>query len=104
LNGAVVQEMTYDDLIFGFPEMIAYISSFTELHPGDVIVTGTAAGVGGARKPPLWMVPGDVVEVEVAGLGTLSNQVIDAQGDDRGPVTCDDPVAALAAARALLKK
>jgi 2-keto-4-pentenoate hydratase/2-oxohepta-3-ene-1,7-dioic acid hydratase in catechol pathway len=104
LNGAVVQEMKYDDLIFGFPEMISYISSFTELHPGDVIVTGTAAGVGGMRKPPLWMVPGDNIEVEVTGLGVLRNKVVDAQGSDRGPITCDDPAAAVEAARALMKK
>jgi 2-keto-4-pentenoate hydratase/2-oxohepta-3-ene-1,7-dioic acid hydratase in catechol pathway len=57
------------------PEVVAYISTFTELRPGDVIVTGTPAGVGSSRDPKLWLQPGDTVEVEVAGVGTLVNPV-----------------------------
>lgn len=94
LNGEVVQEMRYDDLIFGFAESIAYISSFTELEPGDVIVSGTPAGVAIMREPQLWLKAGDMCEVEVSGIGTLRNIVADARGRDRGPVTRDDAAAA----------
>jgi 2-keto-4-pentenoate hydratase/2-oxohepta-3-ene-1,7-dioic acid hydratase in catechol pathway len=76
LNGAEVQHGTTDDLIFSVPWIIAYVSSFTQLVPGDVIATGTPHGVGFARKPPLWMKPGDVVEVEVSGVGVLRNNII----------------------------
>ncbi len=75
LNGSVVQSAGLDQLIFTLPELIAYCSTFTELRPGDVIVTGTPGGVGMARTPPLWMKPGDVVEVEVSGIGILVNTV-----------------------------
>jgi 2-keto-4-pentenoate hydratase/2-oxohepta-3-ene-1,7-dioic acid hydratase in catechol pathway len=76
LNGAEVQHGTTDDLIFSVPWIIAYVSSFTQLLPGDVIATGTPHGVGFARKPPLWMKPGDVVEVEVSGVGVLRNDIV----------------------------
>ncbi|MCX2888631.1 MULTISPECIES: fumarylacetoacetate hydrolase family protein [unclassified Pseudomonas] len=75
LNGEVVQREGLDDLLFKIPELIEYISTFTELLPGDVIATGTPGGVGAFRTPPLWMKPGDVVEVEVEGIGTLKNTV-----------------------------
>ena len=75
LNGAVVQREGLDDLLFKIPDLIEYISTFTELLPGDVIATGTPGGVGAFRTPPLWMKPGDVVEVEVEGIGTLKNTV-----------------------------
>jgi len=75
LNGAEVQRATVDDLVFDVPKLIAYCSTFTELAPGDVIITGTTGGVGAYREPPLWMKPGDVVEVEITGLGTLRNPV-----------------------------
>lgn len=104
VNGSVVQEMKYDDLIFDFADILTYISSFTELHPGDVVVTGTAAGVGAFRQPNLWLTPDDVCEVEVKGIGVLRNTVADAQGKDRGPITRDDPQAAAEEARAALKK
>ena len=104
LNGAVLQEMGYDDLIFGFADILCYVTSFTELHPGDVIVTGTAAGVGAFRQPNVWLTPGDICEVEVKGIGVLRNTVADAQGRDRGPVTRDDPEAAAAEARAALAR
>jgi 2-keto-4-pentenoate hydratase/2-oxohepta-3-ene-1,7-dioic acid hydratase in catechol pathway len=75
LNGTVVQEARTDDLIFPIPALIEYCSTFTELNPGDVIITGTTGGVGAFREPPLWMKPGDVVEVEISGLGKLVNPV-----------------------------
>lgn len=75
LNGEVVQQATTEQLIFPMPALMAYISSFTPLEPGDVIVTGTPGGVGFKRQPPLYLRPGDVVEVEVQDVGTLSNLV-----------------------------
>jgi 2-keto-4-pentenoate hydratase/2-oxohepta-3-ene-1,7-dioic acid hydratase in catechol pathway len=75
LNGAVVQSACTGELIFGIAELIEYISIWTELVPGDVIVTGTPGGVGAGRKPPLWMRSGDQIEVEISGLGCLSNPV-----------------------------
>ncbi|SIT48850.1 5-carboxymethyl-2-hydroxymuconate delta-isomerase [Paraburkholderia piptadeniae] len=77
LNGEVVQAATTDDLIFSVGDVIAYCSTFTELHAGDVIITGTTGGVGAFREPPLWMKPGDVVEVEISGIGTLRNSIKD---------------------------
>jgi 2-keto-4-pentenoate hydratase/2-oxohepta-3-ene-1,7-dioic acid hydratase in catechol pathway len=75
LNGEVMQQATLDDLVFGIPALIAYCSTFTVLEPGDVIITGTTGGVGAYRQPPVWMKPGDVVEVEITGVGTLRNPV-----------------------------
>jgi 5-carboxymethyl-2-hydroxymuconate isomerase len=77
VNGEVRQNDTTARLIFSFAALIAYISTWTELTPGDVIATGTPTGAGVRFKPPRFLVPGDVVEVEVAGVGTLSNPVID---------------------------
>jgi 2-keto-4-pentenoate hydratase/2-oxohepta-3-ene-1,7-dioic acid hydratase in catechol pathway len=77
LNGVEVQRSSTDLLIFSIPEMIAYLSTFTELEPGDVIATGTPGGVGGKRVPPLWMKHGDVLEVEVGGVGTLRHPIRD---------------------------
>jgi 2-keto-4-pentenoate hydratase/2-oxohepta-3-ene-1,7-dioic acid hydratase in catechol pathway len=75
LNGEVVQDATISQMIFGIPQQIEYCSSFTRLEPGDVIVTGTPGGVGSRRTPPLWMKPGDVVEVEIDRIGLLRNGV-----------------------------
>ncbi len=75
LNGQVVQQARIDDMVFPVAEIIAICSRFMTLRPGDVIVTGTPAGVGLARKPPLWMKHGDSCEVEISGLGRLSNPV-----------------------------
>ncbi|HEX3872012.1 MAG TPA: fumarylacetoacetate hydrolase family protein, partial [Pirellulales bacterium] len=71
----VVQDSGIDDLLFDVPSLIAYCSNFTTLLAGDVIVTGTPGGVGAARKPPLWMKPGDTIEVEISEIGTLRNPV-----------------------------
>lgn len=76
LNGETVQKATLADLIFPIPRLIAYCSSFTPLRPGDVIITGTPGGVGDRREPPLYMKAGDVVEVEIGGVGRLVNPVI----------------------------
>ncbi len=75
LNGDVVQKASLSDLIFTIPVVIEYLSRFTPLSPGDVIATGTPGGVGDKRTPPLYMKDGDVVEVEITGLGTLRNPV-----------------------------
>jgi 2-keto-4-pentenoate hydratase/2-oxohepta-3-ene-1,7-dioic acid hydratase in catechol pathway len=75
LNGEVVQREGIDDLLFNIPDLIEYISTFTELLPGDVIATGTPGGVGAFRTPPLWMQNGDVIEVEVEGIGILRNSI-----------------------------
>jgi 2-keto-4-pentenoate hydratase/2-oxohepta-3-ene-1,7-dioic acid hydratase in catechol pathway len=75
LNGAVVQDAVASDMIFSIPEIIAYLSTFTTLLPGDVIATGTPGGVGAKRTPPLWMKAGDTIEIEVAGVGVLTNPI-----------------------------
>ena len=75
LNSEVVQSEGVNDLIFNVPQLIHYISTMTELRPGDVIVTGTPSGVGLARNPQLWMKPGDTVEVEISKIGVLSNPI-----------------------------
>jgi 2-keto-4-pentenoate hydratase/2-oxohepta-3-ene-1,7-dioic acid hydratase in catechol pathway len=77
LNGEVVQEAHLGEMIFDIPTIINYCSSFTQLEPGDVILTGTPGGVGVKRTPQLWMKPGDVVEVEIERLGTLRNGIAD---------------------------
>jgi 2-keto-4-pentenoate hydratase/2-oxohepta-3-ene-1,7-dioic acid hydratase in catechol pathway len=76
LNGQMVQDALASDMIFSIPEIIVYLSTFTTLLPGDVIATGTPGGVGAKRTPPLWMKAGDVVEIEVAGVGILSNPIV----------------------------
>ncbi len=77
LNGQVMQDSRTDLLIFGVAELIELISVAMSLEPGDVIITGTPGGVGAARKPPVFMQPGDVFDVEIEGLGVLSNPVQD---------------------------
>ncbi len=77
VNGQVMQRARLADLVFDIPALIAYCSTFTRLEPGDVIATGTPGGVGAARRPPVWLQPGDVVEVDVPGVGCLRSQVLD---------------------------
>ncbi|WP_339348273.1 fumarylacetoacetate hydrolase family protein [uncultured Sphingomonas sp.] len=77
LNGEVVQQTGLDDLLFDVPALIAYVSQIWEVRPGDVIATGTTGGVGAVRQPPLWMKPGDHIEVAIDRLGTLSNTIIE---------------------------
>jgi acylpyruvate hydrolase len=77
LNGRVMQDARTDQLIFSVPALIAMISVAMSLERGDVIITGTPGGVGAARKPPVYMQAGDVFEVEIEGLGVLTNSVQD---------------------------
>jgi len=77
LNGQEMQRTTTDLMIHSIPRQIAYISSFIPLKPGDVIVTGTPGGVGNKRTPPVFMQPGDVVEIEVDAVGVLRNTIAD---------------------------
>ena len=75
LNGKTMQDSNTDQLIFGVPELIAFLSETITLEPGDVIATGTPPGVGFARKPPVFLKHGDQMEVEIEKIGTLSSQV-----------------------------
>ena len=75
VNGETRQDDTTANLIFGFDYLINYISTFTQLDPGDVISTGTPTGTGGSLKPPVWLKAGDMLEVEVQGVGVLRNPV-----------------------------
>ena len=77
LNAQIVQQATLGEMIFDIPTLIEYCSSFNPLGSGDVIVTGTPGGVGVKRTPPLWMKPGDSVEVEIDGIGILRNSIAD---------------------------
>lgn len=77
LNGELVQDQPISDMIWDIPFVIEYCSTFTPLEPGDVIITGTPGGVGDKRKPPLYMKAGDVCEISVGVIGTLTNPVID---------------------------
>lgn len=77
LNGDIVQNESTGELIFGIPELIEYLSIWTELLPGDVIATGTPGGVGAGRTPPLWMQPGDTVEVEISNIACLRNRIVE---------------------------
>jgi 2-keto-4-pentenoate hydratase/2-oxohepta-3-ene-1,7-dioic acid hydratase in catechol pathway len=77
LNGQEMQRSGTDMLIYSVARIISYVSAFTPLAPGDVIATGTPAGVGHRRNPPVWMKPGDVLEVEITGIGTLRSRIVD---------------------------
>ncbi|MGC8480155.1 MAG: fumarylacetoacetate hydrolase family protein [Acidimicrobiales bacterium] len=77
LNGKVMQSASTAEMIVDVPSAIEFFSGFTTLRPGDVIATGTPGGVGFARKPPVWMVPGDVIEVTIEGIGTIRNRVVE---------------------------
>jgi 2-keto-4-pentenoate hydratase/2-oxohepta-3-ene-1,7-dioic acid hydratase in catechol pathway len=77
VNGEVMQQGRIADLVFDIPYLVEYCSTFTRLEPGDVIATGTPGGVGAARTPPVWLRDGDVVEVEIPGVGLLRNPVRD---------------------------
>jgi 2-keto-4-pentenoate hydratase/2-oxohepta-3-ene-1,7-dioic acid hydratase in catechol pathway len=76
LNGEVMQHESIGELCFDVPQLIEYCSIWTQLEPGDVIATGTPGGVGAGRKPPVWMKPGDTIEIEITRIGTLRNPVI----------------------------
>jgi 2-keto-4-pentenoate hydratase/2-oxohepta-3-ene-1,7-dioic acid hydratase in catechol pathway len=76
LNGEVLQDGNTSDLIFDVPFLVSFVSNAFTLEPGDLILTGTPPGVGYARDPKVSLKPGDVVEVEVEGIGTLTNPVV----------------------------
>ena len=84
LNGQVMQSARTSQLIFDIPATIEYLSSFTTLKPGDVIATGTPGGVGFARQPPVWLQPGDLLEIEIEGLGRIANRVVAEQTSVHG--------------------
>lgn len=77
LNGQVMQRATLDHMLFPIPVIIAYVSAFTPLSPGDVIATGTPGGVGSKRNPPVWLKPGDAVEVRISRIGSLHSAIVD---------------------------
>lgn len=77
LNGKVMQSANTADLVFPVAEIIADLSTAMTLEPGDLVVTGTPAGVGHARKPPVWMRAGDVCEIDIEGIGVLRNSIVD---------------------------
>src|SRR4029077_12147611 len=73
LNGTVMQDSNTSNMIFGVAEIIAFVSEAITLEPGDLIITGTPAGVGAFRKPPVWMKAGDEITIEIDGLGSITN-------------------------------
>jgi 5-carboxymethyl-2-hydroxymuconate isomerase len=75
LNGETMQESSTSNMVFGVADLIAYITQTITLEPGDLIATGTPAGVGAFRKPPVFMQPGDEITIEIEGLGGLTNPV-----------------------------
>jgi acylpyruvate hydrolase len=81
LDGEVMQESNTSDLIFSAAELVAYISQFTTLVPGDLIATGTPSGVGGARKPPVYLEPGQTLVSEADGIGTLTTPILGGTDD-----------------------
>ena len=82
VNGTVVQDGSTAEFIFSLQKVVEYVSAFTELLPGDLIALGTPSGVGMGKTPPLWLRPGDLLEVEVPGVGTLCNHVVSDPGTD----------------------
>jgi len=84
LNGQVMQSARTSQMIIDVPSAIEFFSSFTRLRPGDVIATGTPGGVGFARKPPVWLQPGDEIEVTVEDVGTIRNRVVAEDADVAG--------------------
>jgi 2-keto-4-pentenoate hydratase/2-oxohepta-3-ene-1,7-dioic acid hydratase in catechol pathway len=76
LNGAVMQDSNTANMIFGVAEIVAFVSQAITLEPGDLIITGTPAGVGAFRDPPVWLQPGDEIAIEIDGVGRISNPVV----------------------------
>jgi 2-keto-4-pentenoate hydratase/2-oxohepta-3-ene-1,7-dioic acid hydratase in catechol pathway len=72
-----MQDANTHDFLWDVKEALCLITECITLMPGDVIITGTPAGVGYARTPPVWMQPGDICEIEIEGIGTLSNSIVD---------------------------
>jgi 2-keto-4-pentenoate hydratase/2-oxohepta-3-ene-1,7-dioic acid hydratase in catechol pathway len=76
LNGETMQDSNTSNQIFGVAEVISFVSQAITLEPGDLIITGTPAGVGAFRKPPVWLQPGDEITIEIDGLGAITNPVV----------------------------
>ena len=79
VNGTTMQDSNTSQLIFSIPQLIEFITQSTSLEPGDVIATGTPAGVGFARKPPVFLQPGDVMDIDIEKIGGLGNPVVAAE-------------------------
>jgi 2-keto-4-pentenoate hydratase/2-oxohepta-3-ene-1,7-dioic acid hydratase in catechol pathway len=79
LNGETMQDSNTSNQVFGVAEVISFVSQAITLEPGDLIITGTPAGVGAFRKPPVWLKPGDEITIEIDGLGTITNPVVAAE-------------------------
>ena len=92
LNGEMMQSARTSQMIFDVAHTIEYLSSFTTLQPGDVIATGTPAGVGFARRPRVWLEPGDTLEVSIEGIGRIANRVVAEEGDERADWPWHAPV------------
>jgi len=75
LNGETMQDSSTSNMIFGVAEIVAFVSQAITLEPGDLIITGTPAGVGAFRDPPVWMKPGDEITIEIDGVGSITNPV-----------------------------
>jgi len=84
LNGRVMQSARTSDMIVSVDRAVEFLSSFTTWQPGDVIATGTPGGVGFARTPPVWLAPGDLIEVSVEGVGAIANRVVAEAADIPG--------------------
>ncbi len=76
LNGETMQDSNTSNQIFGVAEVVSFVSQAITLEPGDLIITGTPAGVGAFRNPPVWMQPGDEITIEIDGLGSITNPVV----------------------------
>jgi 2,4-didehydro-3-deoxy-L-rhamnonate hydrolase len=76
LNGEVMQDSSTSNMIFGVAEIVSFVSQAITLEPGDLIITGTPAGVGAFRDPPVWLKPGDEITIEIDGLGSITNPVV----------------------------
>jgi 2-keto-4-pentenoate hydratase/2-oxohepta-3-ene-1,7-dioic acid hydratase in catechol pathway len=75
LNGETMQDSNTSNMIFGVAEVVAFVSQAITLEPGDLIITGTPAGVGAFRSPPVWLQPGDEITIEIEGMGSITNPV-----------------------------
>jgi 2-keto-4-pentenoate hydratase/2-oxohepta-3-ene-1,7-dioic acid hydratase in catechol pathway len=84
LNGNVMQSARTSQMLVDVPSCVEFFSSFTTLRPGDVIATGTPGGVGFARTPPVWLTPGDIIEVTIEGVGTIRNRIVAEEADLSG--------------------
>ena len=84
LNGQIMQQARTSQMLVDVPRAVEFFSSFTTLRPGDVIATGTPGGVGFARNPPVWLQPGDVIEISIEGVGSIRNRVVAETGDQAG--------------------